>query len=279
MIRQKSLTGVSQAIRSTLTSLQNNEPLAEKTKKEAFHIKIANTLEERAEVFHLAYQVYLEKGYIKENPNEWHLSSFDAKQETVIFIVQDHQKKLAGSVTIVFDSSGKLPADKIYHEELGALRIAGLKMIEISRLVISPDFRNSKEILVLLFNYLAIYGYHIKRFDNLIIEVNPRHKEYYKSILCFEEIGLEKPCPQVQNAPAVLLSLPLKRYQAEVYRVHKTATQASEKKDRTLYPYFLKPEQESLVADYLVKQTKAMSNEEKLYFGMAESGFSKAVCV
>ena len=34
----------------------------------------------------------------------------------------------------------------------------------------------------------------------------------------------------------------------------------------SLYPYFIKPEQESLVAYYLEKQAKPMSKEEKNYF-------------
>jgi hypothetical protein len=272
MNKRESISSVSVAIRKTMVSLKSNEPLMEPQKRPEFHIKIANTLEERESVFRLAYQIYRDKGYIQENGNQWLLNPYDTAHETIVFIVQDQQKNIVGSITTLFDSPRKLPADKIYKEELQSLRQSGKKMAEIS-----PDYRNSKEILVLLFNYMAIYAYHVRRFDNLIIEVNPRHKEYYKSILCFEEIGAEKPCPQVQNAPAILLSLPLKRYQSEVKRCHQQPT--LEKKERTLYPYFLKLEQENLVASYLEKQAKPMSADEKIYFGFAESGFSKAVCI
>lgn len=277
MNKRESISSVSVAIRKTLISLNSNESLIENKKKLEFSIKIANTLEEREAAYRMAYQVYRNKGYIQENANEWLLQPFDAARETVIFIVQDQQKNVAGSITLVFDGSVKLPADKIYKEELSNLRNMGKKITEISRLVISPDYRNSREILVLLFNYLAIYSYHVKHYDNLIIEVNPRHKEYYKAILCFDEIGSEKPCPQVQNAPAVLLNLPLLRFQSEVQRCHQKPL--IEKKDRTLYPYFLKSVQENLVASYLEKQAKPMTADEKIYFGFAESGFSKTVCV
>jgi len=278
MKKKTSSSGVSIAIRNTMFSYKNDKPLIEKSNKQKFEIKIANTLEEREAVFRLAYQVYLEKGYIKENTNKWLLHPFDTSQETVIFIVQDTNKNIAGTVTLVFDSYRKLPADKIYKDELNSLRQSNKKIIEISRLVISPDYRNSREVLVLLFNYLAIYSHHVKNYDNLVIEVNPRHKEYYKSILCFEEIGNQKPCPQVQNAPAVLLNLVINRYQIELNRIH-NPLQAKEYKERTLYPYFLKLGQESLVANYLEKQAKPMTADEKIYFGLAESGFSKAVRV
>ena len=90
-------------------------------------------------------------------------------------------------------------------------------------------------------------------------------------------MGIEKPCPIVQNAPAVLLHLPLSRYQSEV--LHWANSTEQDKKERSLYPYFLKPEQESLVAYYLDKQVSPMSEEEKHYFGFSESNshFSEVV--
>ena len=109
----------------------------------------------------------------------------------------------------------------------------------------------------------------------MVIEVNPRHKTYYKTLLKYDEIGIEKGCPSVQNAPAVLLHLPLPRYQEEVIRCANFLDQNI--KERSLYPHFLKPEQEKLVIHYLQKQVKPMSIEEKIYFGFAESGINKAI--
>ena len=83
-------------------------------------------------------------------------------------------------------------------------------------------------------------------------------------MLCFEEISAEKPCPLVQNAPAVLLSVKLKRYQSELVRCNETTQEG--KRDRTLYRDFLKPNQEQLVAFYLEKQITPMTMEEKNYF-------------
>lgn len=112
-------------------------------------------------------------------------------------------------------------------------------------------------------------------YTSMIIEVNPRHKAYYKTLLKYDEIGAEKACPSVQNAPAVLLHLPLERYQSEI----KNATNHSAGKNRSLYPFFIKPEQETLVAQSLQNQKKPMTMAEKIYFGFSESGINRAVCI
>lgn len=270
-------TGLSLAIQNTLISIENDQTVANKAKPVEFKIKVANTMEERESVFQLAYQIYLEKGYIKANPQKWLVQNYDAQQETIILLVQDQKKRVAGSLTLVFNEIHKLPAEKIYRDEINILKTKGEKMVEISRLVISHEYRNSKEVLLLLINYLMIYAYHIKKYDNLVIEVNPRHKNYYKMLLNFEEIGVEKACPNVQNAPAVLLYLPLSYYQSEVNRFSNTLEK--NQKERSLYSHFIKPEQEKLVAHYLKNQFRPMASLEKIHFGFTESGNYHAVSI
>lgn len=277
MITQVKKTGVSLAIRDTINSFTTETNIIRMTRPSEFTIKVANTLEEREAAFQLAYQVYLEKGYVKENVNKMLVQTYDSNPETVILIVRDKEKNIAGSLTLVFDENAKLPTEKIYSQEIGDLKNKGERIVEISRLVINDQFRNSKEVLLLLMNYLAIYSFHVKNYTSLVVQVNPRHKNYYKALLNFDEIGAEKACPSVQNAPAVLLYLPLSRYQSEVIRCTNPLIQ--NKKERSLYPSFLKPEQEKLVAHYLAKQTKPITSEEKIYFGFSESGISRAVCV
>lgn len=275
MLNKKSESGVSQGIRKTMISHLNETPLISNDLSKEFTIKIANCLEERESTFQLAYHVYLEKGFISTNYNEWLVQNYDANKDTVILIVQDKIKRIAGSLTLVFGSTLKLPAEKIYGDEIKNLKLKGEKIMEVSRLVISPEYRNAKEVLKLLFNYMLIYSYHVMQYTSMIIEVNPRHKMYYKTLLKYDEIGEEKACPSVQNAPAVLLHLPFERYQSEL----KQLSNNPEGKNRSLYPYFIKPEQEMLVAQSLQKQFKPMTMEEKMYFGFTESGINRAVSV
>jgi hypothetical protein len=270
-------SGMSSAIQATLNASREGSLLIEKKEKQEFTIKLANSLEEREAVFRLAYQVYLKKGFVKENNNGWLVRDFDFDDETAILVVKDKNKKIVGTVTLVFDGYSKLPAQKLYGEELSSLRNAREKIVEISRLAIDPQYRNSKEILVLLINYLFIYANLVQNYSCLAIEVNPRHKNYYKELLCFEEIGGEKPCPSVENAPAHLLYLPLQKYISELNRCQNLNDQ--NKKERSLYKHFLKIEQENLVAHYLKNQMKLMSLDEKQYFGLTESGVSRNVCI
>lgn len=268
MEKQQSLSAVSSTINCMMASYQKGTNLVEKSIKPEFSIKIANTLEEREAAYRLSYQVYLDKGYIRENDEKCLIQKYDASNETAIFIIQDKQKNIAATATLVFDGASKIPAENIYASELKKLRDSGNTLVEVSRLVVNPENRNSKEIMVLLFNYLLIYSQHIKGINSAIIQVNPRHKQYYKSLLNFIEIGAEKACPQVQNAPAVLLHLPLTIYQAAIKSVESNNTG---KKDRSLYQHFLRTEQESLVAYYLEKQFKPITAYEKQYFGLTPS--------
>lgn len=268
-------SGVSVALNQFKARAAKSEEMLE-SKSLEFTVKLASTLEEREEVYRLAYQVYLDKGYINENDEKWLVSKYDADPETAILIVQDKDKKIVGSVTLVFDGKKPLPAATIFSDEINLLRSKNEKIVEISRLVIDSNYRNAKEILILLFNYLYIYSYYVKNYSCLAIEVNPRHKDYYRSLLLFDVIGNEKPCPMVQNAPAVLMYVPLVVGKAEIQRY---LSEVSESKTRSLYPYFFKPEYESLVISYLKKQFKPISKEEKSYFGFVDSIVEEVVLV
>lgn len=277
MLRNKTASSVSIGMKKTIALLQCENSLIQKAKPGEYTIKVVNTCEEREEVFKLGYQVYREKGYIDQNPNEWLIRGYDANEETVILIVQDKNKKIIGSVTLVFEENCKLPSEKMYRDEIKNIKNEGHRLAEISRLIIHPDYRNSKEVLLLLFNYLAIYTYRVKKYSCLIVQVNPRHISYYKLLLKFKEVGNQKISPIVNNAPAILLSLTTDTYKHEMENLKGNII--FHRKERSLYPHFLKSEQEKLVVQYLKNQVKPISQAEKIYFGFSESGISKAVCI
>ena len=65
MQKRQSQSGVSLSIQKTISSAYEGHSLVDSSKSKEFTIKIANTLQEREEVFRLAYQVYLDKKFIK----------------------------------------------------------------------------------------------------------------------------------------------------------------------------------------------------------------------
>lgn len=270
---KKRISGVSTALSQTQQIIQNNKSIIEEPKTHNYSIKIANTVKERDAAFTLAYKTYLEKGFIQENESKRHICEYDFNHETVILIVQDKEKNIVGSATLVFEENFEIPAKKVYPEEMGLIKKVSKKNTEICRFVINSNSRYSKEILILLFNYAAIYIHKVKKYDGLVIEVNPRHKNYYKELMHFDEIGTEKQCPQVQDAPGILLFLSASKYhniiENQKYEIK------SNKKSRSLFPFFLKPEQENLVGNYLARQVKPMNDLEKEHFGYLEKNQPK----
>lgn len=273
MVKNMRPSSVSTALKLMATSQKDNT--SERHLIGKYTIKLANTLEEREAAYRLAYKVYLDKGYVIENSNGWLVKEYDAYADTAVLIVQDQNKNIAGTITMVFDGKIAIPAEAIYNNEIKALRAHNEKIVEISRLAIDNEHRNAKEILVLLFNYLYIYSYFVMNYTCLTIEVNPRHKDYYRSLLCFDVIGAEKPCPNVQNAPAVLLYLSLSRGEEEV---NKCLSEKMDQNNRSLYQFFLNSKQEELVIEYLRKQNKPISEDEKCYFGFFDSKIGVAAC-
>jgi len=277
MNTKSKISGVSIGIKMTSLALSEDSNLKTKINTSGFTVKIANTLEEREAVFKLGYQEYLKKGFINECSQEWLVRNYDIDPETIILVVKDKQNRIVGSVTLVFDLASKLPAEKIFSRDLSLLRQSGETIVEISRLVIDPQYRNSKEILVLLFNYLYIYSYKVKKYTSLIIEVNPRHKVFYQEIFHFNQIGIERACPSVQNSPATLMHLSLQKSRKTLIQIQNK--QWNKERSRSLFQFFVNINQENLVAHYLEKQVKPMNSVEKSYFGFSESGTSKAICV
>lgn len=226
-----------------------------------YHIEVANTLEKRKEVFEMVYHAYLEKGFITENANKWHVIPQDISPDTLILLVRDQFGIIAGTVSIIFDQSVNLPATKIYSEEINYLRKSGANIAEVSRLAISKKHRHSKEILSLLFNHLAIYCSYVKKVTSLICEVNPRHLGYYQSIFAFEQIGSLKPCPMVQENPAVLLHLTIQKCNGLLNIYNESS------KFKALYS----TKEAINIASNLTRNRKPISEKEQHYFNFIQN--------
>lgn len=262
-------SAVSVCLKTTKNYLtQQNQVI--RNKPSLFTIKLAQTLEQREEVFRLAYKVYRDKGYIQKNESKWLIRNWDFYQSTILLTVLDQNNKLVGSVSLLFNDDGNLPAESLFQKEINVFKEQQRTIAEIARFVIDPAYRHSKEILVLLFNHLYIYSYHVKQCKNLFIEVNPKHTLYYKTLMHFEECSVNKPNPNVSGAPAILMHLSLTN---ERHRL-KSKQDQNKAIGRSLYGSFINHEQELLVADYLKRQSKPMTQEQKIYFGFSDSNLN-----
>ena len=222
-------------------------------------IKLANDYESLKKVFELAYEVYSEKGYAQNHTTKMETSPFDSQSNSLILLAENEKNEAVGSITLYIDSECNLPADNVFHNELSELRKQRIKFAEVSRFVIRQDYQYQKEILARFMNLSYIYCDRVMNCDEAIIEVNPRHSDYYRKLLGFERFGDIKECPRVNNAPAILLRCSMKRYS--------NAIDFGVVEDRSLYNFFISKEKESGIIKQL-KAKQSMSFADQKYFGL-----------
>lgn len=111
--------------------------------------------------------------------------------------------ELVATATASRDSAAGLLADGLYKDEMARLRGQSRIVCEVTRLAVDVDCHDP-DLLNSLF--LAVYQYVRAVFGGteLVIEVNPRHANYYRRTMGFQQIGDLRTCPRV-DAPAVLL--------------------------------------------------------------------------
>jgi GNAT superfamily N-acetyltransferase len=118
---------------------------------------------------------------------------------------------VVGTLSLVRDLAGGLPADSLYGAELQARRAGGRRLAEVSGLVVDPSWRGAPLALVRpLVQLLGVYARDIAHVDELCIAVHPRHAAFYERRLGFIRFGREKAYGAVNGAPAVGLRLDLR---------------------------------------------------------------------
>lgn len=164
--------------------------------------KIADSMDELLQAFHLLYQEYLSVGYISEKPGQVLFTKYHLLPETCVFIAKS-QKNVLSTTTLVHDSGlFGLPMDGLYGDELSTLRKKRRNIVEVGSLAsdrhaFSRSGINNFMKLILLYCVFS-------NVDDGLVMVNPRHVQHYKNRYGFNVFGEEKFYPQV-NAPAVAL--------------------------------------------------------------------------
>ncbi len=161
-----------------------------------------------------------------------------------ITLVASSGKEVFGTVTLRLDGPEGLLADTLYGDELAYYRQGKARLCELTRLAVDTH-HNTKEVLGALFHLIYIHSRLIHGATAVIIEVHPRHAGFYKRMLGFTEIGGEKACPRVNNAPAVLLHLDMHHVDEQIALLVGSASCRA----RSLYAYFLsREEQDEILA-------------------------------
>lgn len=133
-----------------------------------------------------------------------------------------------------------LAADQSFPEQMADMRQQGWQLCEFTRLAADPD-GPSKLVLASLFHLAYLHAVHHWGAEFVVIEVNPRHKAFYRRMLDFQPHGEERLHRGV-GAPAVLMSLSLNYVAAQV-RKHGGSLN-EDGRSRTLFPYSFAPQDE-----------------------------------
>lgn len=208
--------------------------------EKTFGIRVADTEQGRSSASMLINKMYSWRGYgnshkVDDNPNRITLSASD-KGEVI------------GTVTLGIDSEVGILADEVFRDYIDEARARGGKVCEITKLAFDQNV-GSKMALGSLFHILFIYGCHLHHCTDVFIEVNPRHRRYYESMLGFKRLGEIRSNPRV-DAPAYLLWVSMDHVRAQIKRLGGTSDHPGT--ERSLYPYFFSPREEAGITNRLL---------------------------
>jgi len=201
-----------------------------------FKIRSADSSGQRSSASILIDRMYARRGYLSTPLPQTQLP-------TRITLVASEHDETIGTITLGFDSPAGLHVDDLFAKETAALRDAGLKLCEFTKLAMDSVVR-SRRVLASLFHVAYMYSHRMMGFDSLLIEVNPRHVRYYQRMLGFKVLGPQRLNRRV-NAPAVLLCLDFAHAREQIARFG--GKPEFSLVERSLYPDFFSVAEEASI--------------------------------
>lgn len=211
-----------------------SDAAGEHIRRDAFKIRLAHDEARAREARFLVEKRYGEKGYATAG------GGHSASPERITLATYKDEE-VVGTLSVGFDTGTGLFADELYKAEVDVFRQRpGSLVCEFTKLAIDSK-RASKRMMAGLFHIAYLYAHRIWGYTDILIEVNPSHVSFYERMLGFEVCGPERHCARV-GAPAVLLRLDA--FLAERMIREYGGRAGQNRQEKTLYPYFLAPEEE-----------------------------------
>lgn len=203
-----------------------------------FGIRAADIEDRRNSASMLINKMYAWRGYsgshhVGTDPNRITLTASD-KGEVI------------GTLSLGLDSSVGLLADQVFQDVIDPVRAKG-KVCELIKFAIDPSVK-SKAVLASLFHVAFIYARDLNDCEDIFIEVNPRHRRFYETVLKFDVVCESRDNPRV-DAPAVLLRMNTKYGTSLIERWGGKGDAADS--ERSLYPYFFSVREEAGIINRL----------------------------
>lgn len=172
-------------------------------------VRIANTVDEYVEAMKLVHDGYVNRGIMAPHGSRVRMTHYLALPSTTVFVALQ-RGEIAGTLSLVKDSSVGLPMQKIYGTEIQALRDLGRVPAEVGALCIAQG-RRGTGMSFLLYKAMFRAATTLLGVDDLVIAVHPDAADLYKATLRFEQIGPVRKYPALdRSAMAVALRLDLR---------------------------------------------------------------------
>ncbi|MES2948053.1 MAG: long-chain N-acyl amino acid synthase [Pseudomonadota bacterium] len=206
-----------------------------------FKIRLASVRGVHRQAGMLIQTRYAQRGYgsqeFAEKANRWTIVAYDGSNPI-------------GTLSIGFDSAAGLLCDDLYSAEIDQLRASGRRVCEFIKLAVEPSTSSisSMKTLAALFHIAFIYAHTICKFDDVVIEVNPSHVNFYQRVLGFKLVGPVRTNLRV-NAPANLLQGDFAYMREQLNRYGGNVELRREVK--SIYPYGFSAEEEQGILERL----------------------------
>ena len=204
-----------------------------------FKIRLADTEDGRNSASLLISKMYATRGYnvakMEKDPNR-------------VTIAASDNGNVIGTVTLGLDSAKGILADEIFGDYTGRYRARGARLCEITKLAFDPQVK-SKMALASLFHILFIYARYVYFCTDVLIEVNPRHRRFYQTMLDFSDQSEMRHNTRV-DAPAYLMWLGVDHMAEQIKKLGGTSSHPGT--ERSLYPYFFSHREEAGLANRII---------------------------
>lgn len=173
-------------------------------RRQGLDFSVARTLEEVVEAWRLVYGSYRRKKLIGSNPLQIHTSVPASGPQATVFVGRIGPLTVT-TLTAIRDSAVGLPLDRVYVDDLNALRQEGRQLMEVSLFADRrEDLARTADALLQHMRYVWEWG-RLSGVTDFVIGVHPRHARFYSRAFGFEQISDERTYPAVNNHPVVML--------------------------------------------------------------------------
>ena len=189
-------------------------PVQQNSVARELNATIASSREELRAAGDLVMRRYAWRGYMVDACTLDAPAPGEARNSAITLIASDAAGETVGTLTLGLDGPEGLLVDEVYGPELDAIRAAGRRVCELTRLAVDTG-ADSKMVLAALFSLAFLLGRVLHRATDVFIEVNPRHVAFYERALGFVVTAGERICERVK-APSVLLRLEADKLEARL---------------------------------------------------------------